>query len=240
MIDARGQKGQHAPAMGEDELDVGAARQHAIQHEAGDGARGVQRKLDALGGKARNEAGGAGMGGGMHIDDRLAPVQLLEHRRERGIAQRLAVIVREQADSIGLQGVEGIFDLLQRAFGVGRRHHGEKAEAGGVIVDGAGGAFVPVAREAARGPDVAEPDPGGGDRADGAGDAMLVHHLDGLFGRPAQEPLRRGAGVLVGGVALLLFLHIGARQEMVVHVDAARRHSGHGLCFLIAGIFSPA
>ena len=59
--------------------------------------------------------------GRMHVDHRFAAVELLEHRQERRVAEIFVVVAREQRDAVGLEHVEGIFDFLEAALGVGER-----------------------------------------------------------------------------------------------------------------------
>jgi hypothetical protein len=94
----------------------------------------------------------------MSVGHRMAPIELLQHRPERVIAEELALIIRHQADAIHFQGVERIFDLPQRAVHIRQRHRREHAEAAGMIGDQLGGKVVGLAGESARGIVVAEKD----------------------------------------------------------------------------------
>ncbi len=86
MGDARRQKRQRAATVRKNEADFRAARQHAIQHQAGDGARRVEWELDVLRDQTGDERRRAAMHGGMHIDDGFAAIEFLEHGQKRGIA----------------------------------------------------------------------------------------------------------------------------------------------------------
>ena len=87
----------------------------------------------------------------MHVDHRLAAVEAGEHRGKGGVSEPLVAIARHQPDAVGLEHIEGIFDLLEAAFGVGQRQRGEQAEAPGVIRDKTRQIFVAAARQFSRG-----------------------------------------------------------------------------------------
>ena len=55
----------------------------------------------------------------MEIDDRFAPVELVEDRRIGGIARPGLAVAGQQADAVELQHVERIFDLAQAALDIG-------------------------------------------------------------------------------------------------------------------------
>ena len=69
----------------------------------------------------------------MDVDERLAPVELLEHRIEARIADPFIVIARHELDPVGLQHVERIGDLAQAALDIGHRQRREQSEAAGMI-----------------------------------------------------------------------------------------------------------
>jgi hypothetical protein len=51
----------------------------------------------------------------------LRPVQLVENRLENAMTEPLFAVIRLQADTIGLQRIEGIFDFLERPVDVEHR-----------------------------------------------------------------------------------------------------------------------
>jgi hypothetical protein len=56
----------------------------------------------------------------MHVDQRLAPVELFVDRGEGRIAEILRAVAREQPNPVRLQRIEGAFDFLEAAVDVGR------------------------------------------------------------------------------------------------------------------------
>src|SRR6476660_5204680 len=65
----------------------------------------------------------------MHIDDGLAPVEFLEHWLVSRIAEPFVAVTALQADAVGFQGVEGVFDLLESGIDLQHRQRREQAEA---------------------------------------------------------------------------------------------------------------
>src|ERR1700730_2140702 len=70
---------------------------------------------------------------GMRIDDGLAAVELFVYGREDRIAGPLIAVTRPQADAVGLERVEGIFDLAQTSVCVGQRDRRKMSETPGII-----------------------------------------------------------------------------------------------------------
>ena len=168
----------------------------------------------------------------MHVDDGLAAVELVEHGREARIAEPSVAVTREQAEAVGFQRVERVFDLAQSSVDVGQRQHGEQAEAAFVIADHARhGELVHLARESPRFLRVAEPNPGRRDRQHRCFDADAVELLDGTRRRvvaPCAEARYRRCGRVLG-----VQQRVKARaNEVLMHVDApcaalaAQRSSG--------------
>ena len=73
--------------------------------------------------------------------------ELVEHRREGVVAGILVDVVRRQRDAVGVERVEGIFDLAQAAVGVRQRQRREMAEPALVVPLHLGGGLVAFARE---------------------------------------------------------------------------------------------
>ena len=150
----------------------------------------------------------------MDIDHGLAAVELLIDRGERGIAEILVLVAREQAYAVGLERVAGVFDLLQAALHVRRRNAGKQAEAAGMILDHRGAVLVELPREGAGLLDiVAVPDPGLGDGEAGRGNPALVHVLERQGRRPFRRRSAGAAARRVHGIDVEL------RDEVMVHVD---------------------
>ena len=202
----------------------GNLRGVAAEHEMRDGARRIGRVFDRPRWDTGHEAAAAVGRRGMHIDHRLAAVELFVDRCEGRIAEIFGAIAREQSDAVSLERVERVFDLLEAAVDVRRRNHGEQAEAAGMIAHRLGAELVEVARKLAGFVHVvAEPDAGLRDRQDRGCDAALVHLLDGQRGRPFRRwPAGAAAGRHQG-------VDVELRDEVVVHVDA---RLGAGACAL--------
>jgi len=81
----------------------------------------------------------------MHIDHRLAPVELVENRPIRRVAQPLVAVIRLQPDAVRLERVERVFDFLERGVDVEHRERREQAEAAGIIAHHVGGSISSTA-----------------------------------------------------------------------------------------------
>ena len=216
---AAGQHRRGAAAMGKDPADVGVVEHRAVDQDAGDGARRLERIFDRLRRQAGLHGAATGRCGRMRIDDGLAAVEFLEDRRERRIAEIFAVIGAQQPDAVGFERIERIGDFRKAAFGIGQRDDGEQAIAAGIIADRLGGVIVPHPRQPAAGGDVAEPGAGRAHRNDRGRDAVGVHLFERLGRRPRQQLIGRHRAVAEID-PLVLFLDVGRRQEVVMHVDA--------------------
>ena len=162
--------------------------------------------------------------GRVEIDHRLAPVELVEHRREGLVAGILVDVVGRQRDAVGVERVVGVFDLAQAALDVRQRQRREMAEAALVVR-----LHLRRRPRCIRGRSVrdacgvAEPDARRRDRQHRHRDAVLVHRLDGLARVPFGQPVVEGVGGVLEHVAGLL--DVGRRIGVVVGVDAVRRHA---------------
>src|SRR5258705_9008707 len=113
----------------------------------------------------------------MHIDDGLAPVEFLEHWLVSRIAEPFVAVTALQADPVGFQAVEGIFDLLKSGIDVQHRQRREQAEAARMVAHNFSRVFIARAGEPAdlRRCDV-EPYAGGAcDRQDTCTYAISIH-----------------------------------------------------------------
>ena len=152
-----GDHGQRAAAMREDPFDVGAAVQRAAEQQADDRAGGVEREFDGRRRDVGNDVEREARRGRVEIDHGLAPVELVEHLREGFVAGILVHVVRRQRDAVGVELIEGIFDLAQAALDVGQRQRREMTEAASVVLLHLGGGLVDLAGEHPRRGGVAEP-----------------------------------------------------------------------------------
>ena len=150
----------------------------------------------------------------MDVDYRLAPVEFLIDRRKGGIAEILVLVTGQQPDAVGLEGIEGIFDLPETAVHVWRRNHGKETEAAGMVLSHLGAVFVELARKIARLLDVVSiPDAGLSDRQDRGRNPALVHVLE----RQGRRPLRRGCSSAASRGHHGVDVELG--DEMVMDVD---------------------
>ena len=175
-----------------------------------DRARRVGDEFDRGRPDARQDAAAAVRRGRVHVDQRLAPVEFGIDRIERRVAEILVAVAREQADAVGLERVEGVFDFLQAAVGVGRRDGGEQAEAAGVVGHHPRAVFVALAPEPARQRHVVgEPGARLHQRDDRGRDSALVHVVE----RHLRRPSRRTAAAAPDRH------HVGVERRDVVVVD---------------------
>jgi hypothetical protein len=155
------------------------------------------------------------------IDHSLAPVQFLKHRRKAGIAGIFAVVIREQADAVGLQLVERVGDLAQAALDIRERQACEQPEAAGMLLPHLRGVIVALSRQAPRAFGIAKPEPRRRDRGDRLLDSIAVHRLDRMLWRPD----RRLAGDQQRPDALVPDKpHVIRRQNMMVDVNSVGMH----------------
>ena len=199
----------------------------AVDDQARDGARRIERKLDGLRNHSRQHTAAARRHGRMNVNDGLAPIEFGKDRRERRIAEIFAVVGAHQADAVGLERVEGVFDFLEAAVGIGQRDRREQSVAAGKSLDLLGGIIAPHPRRAACLLGVAEPHAGRRLRHDGGRNAVRVHDFEGLTRRPRHHLVRR-YGAVSEADALMLFFHVLRRQEVMVDVDAFGRWLGRG------------
>lgn len=197
---------QRARSVGENERHVRAARDGPGQEEVHHGARGVEEEFEHRIRVLRE--GDCPLGSGRMRDTR--PRRVDEHRRvpalefgedgvEGGVPEVVAVVVRLQGDTVGVQLVERVGDLVEAAADVGKGQGGPEAELGGATRGEGGGVGVAGAGEGAAGGVVVggEVRAGGGDADDGFGDGELLHQFEvGLF-----APLLSG-GALVQNAAV--------------------------------------
>ena len=218
-----GDHGERAAAVGEDPLDVGAAVERAAEQQAHDRAGGVERKFDRRRRDVGNDIERKARRGRMEIHHGLAPVELVEHLLEGVVAGILVHVVRRQRDAVGVERIEGIFDLAQAALDVRQRQRGEMAEPAPVIPLHLRRGLVDLAGEGPRRGGVAQPGARRRHRQHRHRDAVLVHRLDGLARLPVLQPVVEGVGGVLEHVAGLL--DVDRRIGMMVGVDAVSGHS---------------
>ena len=156
----------------------------------------------------------------MRVDHGFAAVQFVEDRREGRVTQIFRPVAGEEADAIGLERIEGVFDFFQAAVDVGDGQHGEQAEASFVRSDHfRGGVLVQLARDLAGFFGVSEVDAGGGGREHRGGDAALVHRIEILRGRVVFPDVE--SGHWAHGVFAREQRQVIRRDEMLMNVQDA-------------------
>lgn len=179
--------------MWDDKRDLGTPGHGAAEKQIHDRARGVEEELEHRSGilweRDRCVAGRHARRRGVDEDDALPPVDLVEDRIQRFVAQVHAVVVRLHREAVCVQRVERVGDFLEGAGDVGHGQGSPEAE----FRWGAGFQFrgegVAVARQLASQFVV----PGfevrawGGDADDGLGDVGCFHHVEVAFFAPGRD-----------------------------------------------------
>ena len=185
----------------------------------GDGAGGLEHELDHGRGIGQiADAGGAGRGR-MNEHHGAAAIELGEHGLETRIAEMRPLVVGQQHDAVGLQGIERVGEFGQARLDIRQRQGGEQAEARGVGADRLGSRLVHRAGEGACRRAVAEMHAGRGDRQDRRRDVEPVHARERSVHVPGG-PRRHAVGLDLAGRHRGLAVEIG--DEVSVHVDPAR------------------
>src|SRR6266581_2002962 len=154
----------------------------------------------------------------MGVDQRLAPIELLPDRCEGCVAEIFVLVARHQADAVGLERVERVFDFLETALRVEQRNGRETGKTARVVPCELRTELVAEARHSTSLLDVRDRRARLDQRKYRCGDAALVH----VFDRHGGRPLERGARTPPAD-----FLEIAGVHEVVVNVYtvwlAARR-----------------
>jgi hypothetical protein len=161
------------------------------------------------------------------VDDRFAAIELVHDRLEIRMPQPFVAVAGVESDAVGLELIERVFDLLQRAFDVRHRHECEQAEAAGMILHGFDHVFVDQTRQMARllGIEVRKVETCR-QRQDRGADAAAIHLVEGRFQLPALH--HRG----IANARLLPGVQQKLRKEVMVHVDPMRARGGRRRCAL--------
>ncbi len=153
----------------------------------------------------------------VEIGHRLAPVEFFPDRSKHRIARPFAAVTGHQSNSVGLQRVERVLDLLQRPINVGQRHRREQAEPAGMVAAHLRRVVVAQPRQIASLRRVLEMRAPRRHRGNPGGDPGLVHVLDHPGGAP---PGHQRARLVADNLGHLV--EIAGWEEMVVDVDAPR------------------
>src|SRR5882672_3137933 len=136
--------------MRKDETDVWGAAERVAFQITDDAAGYIEIVFhDAVDHAGLKRATAAGRRG-MRIDNGLAPVELFVYGRENRVAGPLIAVTRPQADAVGLERIECIFDLAQTSFCVGQRDRRKVSKAPGIVSDQLLRVVVILARQFAR------------------------------------------------------------------------------------------
>jgi hypothetical protein len=161
----------------------------------------------------------------MHKDHGLSPVEFFENGSKGGIAEPFVAIARQQGDAVGLQRVERILDLAQRAFGVRQGNCGKQAEPAGVFAQEIGTIVVHPPRELICFLCIAEPYPGRRQRQDSGCNAMRIHRIERLLWAPFEPGAADFAAARTRDPVAVLF-KIKWRDDMAVDIDQPARRIG--------------
>lgn len=165
--------------------------------------------------------------GRLHRELICRPGRVIRHARRTilrlppGTIGLVQVTVRgpgQQDDAVGLQDVQGVLGLADRAVHVGQGQGREEAETGGPVGDDTGAVLVEVAGQGPGLPVIPEPGARRQDGQDAGRDPVAVHESQRLLCRPFRD--RDAAGTFAG---TLEEAAVAGRQDVVVHVDALRR-----------------
>src|SRR5665213_200059 len=123
----------------------------------------------------------------MNEDDDLAAVQFLENRVEERIAEILAAAAREDLDSVGLERVQPVRNLLQTSLDIGKRQGSKEAEALWMIGDEPRKVLIRYARKPSRLRGIPEPDAGRREREHPQLGTGAIHLLEHPRNRPVLQ-----------------------------------------------------
>ena len=155
----------------------------------------------------------------MHIDDGLAPVELLEHGLVDGIAQPFVPVIALQVDAVCLDDIECVLDLLEGGVDIQHRQRREYPEAARVVLPHLGCIVLAHFRSLVGCfGTIVEPQAGSGcERQHRRPDAALVHLFDCSGRRPVRHAGERWD--LARTLPLHLPLEIGRRIEVMMGID---------------------
>ncbi len=153
----------------------------------------------------------------MEVDHRVAAVEIVQQRIERGVAEKFLAVAREQRNALEAQRLEAIARFRDRRIDVVHRQETEAAETFRMLRDQFGRVIVAAAAEGRGLVRRQEADARLPQRQHRQRNPVLVHELERQRRRPIRitADRRPGAG-LVHRVAIEL------RNEVEVHVDHAR------------------
>ena len=181
---------------------VRVAGDRAVEHQVHHGAGRVEQELEHRPRPPERRVLPADRRRRVDEDAGAAPVELVEHRIPRRVAEVGAVDVGEQDEPVDVEVVDAVRDLGDRGVDVGKRERAEQTEATGMVDDRASAGLVHLAGQVARRGVVGEVDARGRDRQERGGDPEPVHERDVLVGRPLRDlPACRRAGAWPGALA---------------------------------------
>ncbi len=160
----------------------------------------------------------------MQEDPRPAPVEFVEHRLERGVAEVGAVHVGEQHHAFDVELVVGVGDLVECAGHVGQRQRGEHAESPGMGGPSTAPVLVDLACQPASRVVVAEVHTRRRDRQEARADPEAIHQLDVSVRFPlgqCRHAVRLGVPCGDRGLA------VGGRQVVRMDVEQRCPHDDH-------------
>ena len=167
---------------------------------------------------------------GMQKDHGLAALQFFEDRFQDRIAQRHPVGVREQHNTIELENIERVRQLLQRRVNVRQRETSDTRKPVWPGQKQFGREFIAAARQGLRFGAVSRVLAGRTQRHDRDVDASFVHERNASF---LRSPKRRKSAN--GSVSVLRLLPEKVRQHVVMGVDRQWRSLDVSLAVMRSG-----
>jgi hypothetical protein len=155
----------------------------------------------------------------MDVHDRAATVELVHDRRERGVAEPLVAVAREERDAVGVERAQRVIDLAQGIVDVRKRQAREQPEARAMVRHHARPELVAFARDGEEPLARNERQARRGDRGERGADACDIHVLERRLGRPVTRHAAREVMRMEHELR-----HERRRKQMMMHVDAVAGH----------------
>src|SRR5262245_33615794 len=162
----------------------------------------------------------------MSKDDGSSPVHLLEDFGIAWVPQPSVFIAGENPHAFSAKNIAGIFDFAQAAINVRERNGCKSAKTAWIPLGEIGAVFIAAPGGVTRALLVAKPDTRRGKRDDGKLDAVPVHLLKRLLGRPFK-PSGADKSATRRRNPIAVFGKIEWRHNVMMDVDQA---TFGGLC----------
>ena len=203
--DSFSEKRHGAAAVGDDEANIGAALERAGINQINDGAGSVEDIFDGERRRLQARVLRRFAVGRMDEHDGFAPVELVENRIERWIAQVTVVDAGKKPDAVKVQDVKRIGQFFQRAVNVRQGKKSEGAESRGVFEQHPRLEFIAYAGDVTQPMEIVQDD-ARRERSYGGTNMPTIHGAQLRFGTRQLD--RHG------------FVGVLGRHHVVMHVDA--------------------